>query len=79
MNPTHKRRARLAECIQFDGVTIPDLPYSMTPRNGSLMLRDDDSHLIGTLHPLNWVVIGEDEKMRIYTDAKFQLMYEVIE
>lgn len=79
MTPTHKRRARLAECIQFDGVTIPKgLPCSIYLHNGALMLRNEYQHLIGTLHPMDWAVIGEDGKMRIYSDAKFQLMYEAM-
>lgn len=79
MNPTHKRRARLAKCTQFDGMTIPDsmILHTVCIHNGALMMRDE-SGLIGTLYPLDWAVIGEDGRMRIYSDEKFQLMYEAI-
>lgn len=79
MTPTHKRRARLAECVQFDGVTIPEgLPCSIDLHNGALMLRNEYKNLIGTLHRMDWAVIGEDGRMRIYSDEKFQLMYEAM-
>ena len=79
MTPTHKRRARRAVCIQFNGVTVPaGLPYPATLHNGSLMLRDGCGDLFGSLHPADWLVIGEDGLPRIYNNDTFQLMYEVL-
>ena len=44
----------------------------------TLMLRDVKGAYLGTLHPSDIVLFGEDGIMRIYSEDKFRLMYDVI-
>ena len=70
------RRARKASCQQFDGVHVPECLTSASLIRGYLMVRD--GVVIGTLHKGDWVVIGEDGKIRLMHEAEFNSKYELI-
>ena len=81
MNPTHKRIIRTAKCTQWLGSNLPEvLPYFPNTdleiyREKYLMIRSPNTNLV-VLEPTDWVVLGEDLKVRVYPESKFNLMYE---
>jgi len=81
MKPTHQRRSRKAECFQFKGhnydVIAPLFESASLYGTDTIMLRKHQGG-IKCLSIGDWVVIGEDGKVRTYKDNEFNLMYEVI-
>lgn len=82
---THERIPRRADCLQWDGKNTQEILARLTQHDmiGELY-RDihiqvyrggsyDDTLNIGM-----WLVVGEDSKLRLYTDDQHKLMYRPI-
>lgn len=85
-NWTHERISRKAVSLQWDGNNTQDVMDRLT-QHGMIgeLFRDihiqvykggsyDDTINIGM-----WLVVGEDSKLRIYTDDQHKLMYRPID
>lgn len=80
MTPTHKRRARTAQCIQYDGENLPALQEMMPqaqllPINGDILVRRYDTH-VQTIRVSDWLVKGEDGRVTIMPNGEFNSKYE---
>jgi len=83
MIPTCRRKARNAEHIQYDGMNLPEIVkfsgLAITPHGGHAILRYSHIGVIfATIRPSDVLLRGEDNKLRKYTEAQFNLMYEAI-
>ena len=86
MTPTHERISRKAECIKWDGQNTVAV-MGMLARNamigelyrgGEFILVYHDGGMLTSLNRGTWVLIGEDERVRFYSDADMQMMYRPI-
>ena len=85
MTPNCERISRKAERHQWDGNNTPEIMgvlarYSMIGelfRDIHIQVYKDGSYST-TVNIGSWLVIGEDEKLRFYTDEKHKLMYQPI-
>lgn len=93
MTPTHKRRARHAEALQFNDANIQDVlaklhqtegctaePYK--GNTGMILVRntisDGMNPGIYTLYVGDWLVTGENGEMKHYSDYQFKIKYETL-
>jgi hypothetical protein len=77
MKPTHQRRPRKACCQQFDGKHLPPALAAGLIYKGYVLVRDAKTgEIVGTLNKGDWVVIGEDGKLRLIREATFASKYE---
>lgn len=93
MKYTHQKRPYMATCIQWNGNNVEDVKEMLehTPRTTVehrgvyLVLRTVELNAegfdmlrISTLFHGDWVVQGENRKVKVYTDAVFWEKYEVV-
>ena len=93
MNPTHKRRARHAEALQFNADNIQVMLDKLHTIDGvsaqaykgndrMILVRQDTGspymQSIYTLYTGDWLVTGENGLTKRYTDDQFLIKYEVI-
>lgn len=76
---THKRVQLKAKCIQWDGSNTEEiLKWFPTGRVHKEFLIVHPVGRIWTLEVGYWVVEQENGEVRMYSPAKFQLLYEVL-
>lgn len=86
-NPTHERIARKAECLQWLGEnTDAVIAFLLKHDIRGALFREcqflqlyTKSCYVDTLEHSDWLVEGEDRKLRFYTDAEHRVMYQPIE
>lgn len=81
MNPTHQRRPRKAECLQYTGVNTTDALAMLNDdecqqHTGGIIVRRKWD--IALVRVGSWILKGEDGKIRILSDADFLSKYEVL-
>jgi hypothetical protein len=83
MNPTHERIPRRAECLQWDGENS-EAVIELLLRGGlvgglfrecSYILAREDGRVKCGISRGQWVLMGEDGKIRVYSDDEFKVMY----
>ena len=83
MNPNCERISRKGERIKWDGSNT-DAVMGMLARKkmigelyrgGGFILVYYDGCMVTSLSRGTWVLIGEDERVRFYSDADMQMMY----
>lgn len=81
MDFTHKRIARFAHCIQFSDKTTQEILTILGPEASLydktyIVIRAQDK--IYTLRMGDWVIIGENCKIKVYKEEEFRTKYENI-
>ena len=84
-NWTHERIPRRADCLQWDGKNT-DLVLARLAQHNMIGELYRDIHIQvynggsydDTLNIGMWLVVGEDSKLRLYTDDQHKLMYRPI-
>ena len=91
MNPTHKRRARHAEALQFNADNIQVMLAKLRQTDGCsaeqykgspdmILVRntisDGMNPGIYTLYVGDWLVTGENGITKSYSDQEFKIKYE---
>lgn len=75
---THQKRPYRARCVQFDGynydIIVPLFKDATKYGEDHIMVRY--GHGIVTLRVGDWTVIGEDGRIRVYSDEVFHIKYE---
>jgi hypothetical protein len=86
MNPNCERISRKAERIQWDGTNTVSVMGMLARKNmivelyrgGEFILVYHDGCMLTSMSRGTWVLIGEDERVRFYSDADMQMMYQPI-
>ena len=91
INATHKRRARHAEALQFSEANVTDVLAKLRQTDGCsaeqykgspdmILVRntisDGMNPGIYTIYVGDWLVTGENCKMKHYSDYQFNIKYE---